>query len=333
MIILASREIFIIMAWAIGDAHRASRQAHSKSSRLQIALSIFMFEAALAGAFFCYATRRGSHALGASTAAALGLITVAAMALFINGWPGLDISFLNPHPNHGVNNPGWSALVKPAVLAVGLVCVMIWSALVARCLSRRTTHQSFLRGAAVCFQLALSAAAAWAFSEFFLLKFASLTERVIIPRQAIFVSLLGGQLCGATLIFAALLGVNQLSRWRELGGDENDDALMRAGRLVCTGVGLRIAWIIASMMIGAWFEPIALRTFFGMRQASTIGMIGARVILGLILPLMYGLLVQASVREHRRHQAAIQFAPIALLVILGELLSAGLTVGMWGLVI
>lgn len=299
---------------------------------LQIALSIFLFEAALAGAFFCYSTRRGSNALGAAMAGALGLIAIAAMALFISGWPGLKFSFENIARAEGKPKFLLPVLEKPAVLAIGIVCATIWSALVARCTKHRAGQQAFLRGAAVCFQIALSMAAAWALSRFFLLKFIDLSNRIVIPRPAIFISLAGGQLCGAALIFAALLGLNQLAHWRELNTDD-DDGLMRAGRLVCVGVGLRVAWMIASIMTGAMFEPMALRSFFGMRRAETIGMIGARVILGLVLPFMYGLLVQASVREHRRRQAAIQFAPIALLIILGELLSAGLTVGMWGLVI
>lgn len=299
---------------------------------LRIALSIFLFEAALAGAFFCYSTRRGSNALGAVTAGALGLITVAAMALFMNGWPGIDLSFASADMERNFHY-SLPELGKPAVLAIGIVCAMIWSALVARCMKERAGNRAFLRGAAICFQLALSVAAAWALSQFFMLKFSGLTNRAIIPRSAIFISLAGGQLCGAALMFAALLGLNQLAHWRELGSDDHDDGLMRAGRLVCVGVGMRVAWVIASVMTGTIFEPMALRSFFGMRRAETIGMIVARVILGLLLPLMYGLLVQASVREHRRRQAAIQFAPIALLIILGELLSAGLTVGMWGLVI
>lgn len=313
-----------------GDAGRGLPPPHAKTVRLQIALAIVLFEIALAGALFCFATRRGSGALGVATAGALGLITVAALALFMNGWPGLDLSVATE------DLPGsifylLPLMEKPMALAIGIACIVIWSALAARGTKQRPGGQALLRGAAVCFQLALSVAAAWALSRFFLLKFYGLINRAIIPRSAIFSSLAGGQVCGAMLVYASFLGLNQLAHWRELGPDDHDDGLLRAGRLVCIGVGLRAAWIVASIMTGGIFEPMALRSFFGMRSAETIGLIGARIILGLLLPLMYGLLVQASVREHRRRQAAIQFAPITLLVLLGELLGAGLTVGMWGL--
>lgn len=272
-----------------------------------------MFEAAMACAFLCYSLRRGALALGAAVAAAVALITVAGMSLLMNGSQDLN------------------QFEKFAVVGVGAACLLFWSAVLTRCTMQRSRHQSLLRGAAMLFQLALCAAAALALSLFFELKYQDYVHRVILPRPAIFVSIFGGIMTGAVLIWAALLGVNELSHWKERGLDSDDDGLLRAGRLVCGGAGLRAFWMVSSILIGAFFDPMGLPTFFGMTRLETIGTIGTRVVIGVILPFTYGLLVLASVREHRRRQAAIQFAPIALLIFLGELLGAGLTVGMWGL--
>lgn len=269
-----------------------------------------MFELALGGAMSSFALRRIAQRPSAIAGAFFGLVTVAAMSLMINGWTAIE------------------PFEKSLLLAIGAGCGLAWSAVVARGVTGRSGHQGVLRGGTVVFQLGLTAAAAWGLSLYFVQKYPGWPERVAFPRLAIFASVGGGLLCGAILMHAAMLGLNELAHWRK---EEGDDGILRAAGLVCVGVIVRAVWIVFSIMMGLVYMPIAMRAMIGSARNETIATVTARVVLGLILPLMYGLLVQASVREHRRRQGAIQFVPIALLILFGELLGAGITVGMWGL--
>lgn len=275
-----------------------------------IALSIFMFELALGGALFSFAQRRGSLRVGALVAVLIGLATVAAMSLLMNGWESIE------------------SFEKSLLLATGAGCGLAWSAVVGRCVTGRPGKQGLVRGAAVFFQLAVTFAAAWALSLYFDQKYPGWPQRVLMPRLGLFLSVGGALLFGGMLIHAAMLGLNELARWKEEGGDEG---LLRVARLVCATASVRAAWIVCSIVMGAMLMPIGTRALITQMRSQTVLMIVVRVVLGLVLTFMNGLLVQASVREHRRRQAAIEFIPIALLVAFGELLGAGITVGLWGI--
>jgi hypothetical protein len=55
-----------------------------------------------------------------------------------------------------------------------------------------------------------------------------------------------------------------------------------------------------------------------------------RLVLGLALPAIFGVLALEALRDRDPRQAGFQFVPVAALVVIGEILGAGLTVGMWG---
>lgn len=277
---------------------------------MRIALSIFLFEIALGGALFSFALRRDEQRPGAVVGGVFALVTVAAMSLLMNAWRAI------------------APFEKSLILAIGAGCGLAWSAVVARSMSGHPGRHGILRGGTLLFQLGLSAAAAWALSLFFVQKYPGWPERVLLPRPAIFFSIGGGLLCGAILMHAAMLGLNELAYWKK---EEGDEGILRAGRFVCIGVALRAVFVLFSIVTGVVYMPLGMRAMIGSLRNETIATLLARVMLGLILPFMYGMLVQASVREHRRRQGAIQFIPIALLILFGEMLGAGITVGLWGL--
>ena len=56
-----------------------------------------------------------------------------------------------------------------------------------------------------------------------------------------------------------------------------------------------------------------------------------RLILGVVMPLAFSRLVGRSLYEDGRRPAALHFVPAAIMALMGEILGAGLTVGLSGI--
>ena len=134
---------------------------------------------------------------------------------------------------------------------------------------------------------------------------------------------------GALLIGAALCGCTIDGRGG-CAGRPPRARLVRAGWLLELAVLARVAAIGGSLGLAAHFSPLGPRFFFVRMAVTGSSLMLTRVLLGLVLPMLFGAMVFLSLGEPAERQAAQQFVPTLILVLLGEILGAGLTLGLSG---
>lgn len=120
--------------------------------------------------------------------------------------------------------------------------------------------------------------------------------------------------------------------------DENDEKKNADGRileLVAAMIGavvLRIAALAGSIFVWAHFSPFGAHFFLSrLFLTGFANFMMLRIILGFILPLLFGLLAIYAWQGGARRQAVGQFTPVLLLVLISELIAASLTVGLGGI--
>ena len=276
---------------------------------LILACAIVLLEASLAGALVARETARRTGALVSAVAVALAA-TIGATALLRIG---LDL----PRP--------WLDIL----LGAAMLPILVWTALMARLAGRPSrwpsrSRMAVLPAAGLVFQAGLVLLGIGLLLSHFL-RLDPLYPRALIS-PVVLAGLMAGGVAAAVAIFrAVLLGLRELAR-----GDKADPvALLRAGRLLRLGILARLVVIIMSVQVGMIADPIGPMHF--LRALMEPNLFMARLFLGMMLPYIAALLATDAVAREHAPDGALHFIPIGLLVLMGELIGAGMMVGTWGL--
>lgn len=150
------------------------------------------------------------------------------------------------------------------------------------------------------------------------------------PLEFLTAFMLLGLVSGAILIALALYGLIVGA----LGLDPIHRSLARlrsAALWLQIAMSLRLAVIAASLSVSSSFSPFGPHFYLDRMIVAGSGLIMVRLLLGLILPVLFCWLVLLALRGRDHRQAASLFAPLAIIILIGEILSAGLTVGLAGI--
>ena len=182
-------------------------------------------------------------------------------------------------------------------------------------------------------------------------RFATVGPFHPVPTPYLAYSIAGSILSGSLLVGTVVAGC--LAAWGEHDGPAAE--LTAAVRWLPAAIGLRALAIAWSLSVGAWFNPFGPRHFFvrlltADSPFSGLGLfpIGSphflysmafgsaplmalRLLIGLVLPFILSLLIILSFYTGHRQLARQQFPPALILVLIAEIIGAGLTVGMQGL--
>ena len=160
--------------------------------------------------------------------------------------------------------------------------------------------------------------------------------RAIVP-QLLWLSLAAALLSASVLQALAFYGLGLIG-WRadpdEPAGEHD---LRQAARVTTTAAWilpatlLRMIAIGLSLGVGAAFDPVSPRHFWDTVLTTSYQFLTLRLVLGLLLPLVMAILALLAAREGHARHAVQQFLPLSILIVISEVLAAGLTVGLWGI--
>lgn len=170
----------------------------------------------------------------------------------------------------------------------------------------------------------------------FFRHFAFLPGEYPVPVRWLTLSLFSNALAGGVLLGVAIWGLLLLlfssPRLKGRSGDLSVtvSAVQRVGSLLWLAVALRLTALVASFGIGFTFEPLG-PNFFIESVKSVAGLeLTVRLGVGVLLP---GLIAWQlmTVNEFARHIFFYHWVLVVVLILVGEILGAGLTFGMLGL--
>ncbi len=272
---------------------------------MMMAIAILLLELALAGGLLA---ARGEDRRNMPAAAWLALAaTLGATGLL---WLGLELPPLGP----------------TLLAALGATVSLAWLALLVDKPARRGNF-SVLPAAGLVLQLCHGLVAVQLLVVHFAGKNPGFPFSHPIPLPLMLMMLMAAVGTGAVLLSAGLLGVTE---WLGRGEAAEPEVLLSAATRVRRMVVARLLAVSFSLLIGMAFDPISARHFVFSLPAEAVVSMWARLVLGLVLPIFYGLLMTTSVREGPVGRSAAEFLPLLLLLMLGELIGAAITVGMWG---
>jgi hypothetical protein len=296
------------------------------SLAVDIILNLLGLELALTGAGLCavWPRRRPWPPLAAALAAVcVPAFHLIAMSALIPFWPEIGLGD------------------RAMLIGLTVTIILIWSGFANSWSKGSPRDADFWGLAAVAAQLLVAAISVWNVAHWFVLR----DGFHPMPRP-VMAGLIGmNLLMGAVLLGAAISGVlagrrplAQLEQAVNEAG-ENPKAifvdaagqLTAASRLLVWALLLRALAIGFTLVLNANYNPYGPRYFY--IRLFTIGgdWILLRVLLGLVLPMCYAWLIMSSIKELNHRMASSYFLPAAILVLLGEILGAGLTTGLSGI--
>lgn len=293
--------------------------------------------ASLAATMLCIAWRRGrSHAADArGAAAALGPLTLlaAGLLLYADGILVTDERFM--------------------IATLAALTGMLWLFGFVRVMNDegapvRVIHDPGRTGAwwitlSAMLQGAFALTATWVAANNFLKR----SPQMMGAWRWMWLTQLAVLLSGALYLTVVLAGA--LENVDDPAAENAGDAGEAGGKIHTKRTASRIPELVAAMLgavvlrvlamagsIYAWahFSPFGSRYFFSRLLLTGFGnFFMLRMILEFILPLLFGLLALYAWQSGARRQAAGQFVPVLLLVLISEMLAASLTVGLGGIAI
>ena len=216
---------------------------------------------------------------------------------------------------------GWEAEALPvAVAAVGVLAIVLW---VAGALSARRPVVPAVVTTLVVMVWTACLGIAWNAS--------GRPSAPPAPPPWLSGLRVGAVLSGAWLLWSALKGAATGSGAERVWRSEvvRDLFRARAWRLLSATLARTLA-LGASLTIACRFDPIGPPYFIEALISATSSTLAIRVLIGLVFPLLIGLLAVAAPSGDGA-SARRQFMPAVVLIALGEILAAGLSVAMGGL--
>jgi hypothetical protein len=140
-----------------------------------------------------------------------------------------------------------------------------------------------------------------------------------------------GELTGAFLMSAVVFAVLDEGGAGDAGTELETLRICTAIQYIQAAVVFRVFAVVASLGLGGYFNPLGSWYFFDRLYRVSYTLIGIRIILGLILPTLFACVAVGAMRRRERKQAIDLFTPAFIVVLIGEILAAGLTVGMYGI--
>jgi hypothetical protein len=140
-----------------------------------------------------------------------------------------------------------------------------------------------------------------------------------------------GEMSASFLLFSATNGI--LAEEMKPADRSNPEPirLFRAIQWLQSAIVVRGLAIAASLGVGAYSNPFGGHYFFYRLFGTALTMVNIRIVLGLILPTLFVWLALAALRHPDRQQTTGQFIPIFIIILIGEILAAGLTLGTYGI--
>ncbi len=230
--------------------------------------------------------------------------------------------------------PAFPPLERSILLSLTAMLILLWGALEQRELRSRSHPGSpgtgpFLPAAAMAALLVHSAAATWTLTLYFTRPGAPVATP--IPAHWIATSLALAVASGGLLLGVCAAGLRELATRGFPSPHDEHEPLLGLGRWLGVAAVARSTAIVLSFAIALSFDPRGSSHLWTYAMPSLRMILVVRLILGVVMPLAFSRLVGRSLYEDGRRPAALHFVPAAIMALMGEILGAGLTVGLSGI--